>query len=361
MGRAHGRAQRLPGRAVVGPVHHRRRRDRLAVRPVPDLLLHLRAVPVRDRDGPARPLPRRLAHRGARPQRNRAAILHLIDRAACPYADLGATYTRADCGPLYDDLEINRGWVRNPLGTDTATGGLVGDRGPGGHAAPAVPSSSAAVVSGPQRAGDRGRGRRGRGRQRRRWRHDDRSAAGRSRCRPTRRPRDLTFRYSFAHDATSSRPMTLPGAAWRRRTGRGPPCSRCPGPPTNDDASLGGRHGVARGMGRPDDPPRRRRDRRGRTAWSRPPWTTSASASTRRPAPRVLSADHAAPWPPPPGPGGRWLALGPSVGDAREAAWATSTALRGVWNIVPTPFAPDGERGHGVDPGAGALRARRRA
>ena len=25
-----------------------------------------------------------------------------------------------------------------------------------------------------------------------------------------------------------------------------------------------------------------------------------------------------------------------------EAAWATSTALRGVWNIVPTPFAPDG-------------------
>ena len=28
-----------------------------------------------------------------------------------------------DCGPLYDDFEINRGWVRNPDGTDTATAG----------------------------------------------------------------------------------------------------------------------------------------------------------------------------------------------------------------------------------------------
>ncbi|MEO5964961.1 MAG: M14 family zinc carboxypeptidase [Candidatus Limnocylindrales bacterium] len=55
--------------------------------------------------------------------RNRTAILHLIDRASCPYADLGPDYVRADCGALYDDLEINRGWTRNEAGTDTATAG----------------------------------------------------------------------------------------------------------------------------------------------------------------------------------------------------------------------------------------------
>jgi hypothetical protein len=59
----------------------------------------------------------------AQTERNRSAILLLIDRAACPYAALGASATRADCGPLYDDLEINRGWQRDPDGTDTATSG----------------------------------------------------------------------------------------------------------------------------------------------------------------------------------------------------------------------------------------------
>ncbi len=61
---------------------------------------------------------------GPQTERNRAAILLLIDRAACPYATLGATARKANCGPLYDDLEINRGWVRNPFGTDTAVRGL---------------------------------------------------------------------------------------------------------------------------------------------------------------------------------------------------------------------------------------------
>ncbi len=60
----------------------------------------------------------------AQTERNRSAILLLIDRAACPYADLGAAAARKNCGPLYDDLEINRGWRRNPDGTDTATRGL---------------------------------------------------------------------------------------------------------------------------------------------------------------------------------------------------------------------------------------------
>ena len=54
--------------------------------------------------------------------RNRSALLYMIDKADCPYAPLGKT--KALCGPLYDDFEINRGWVRNPDGTDTATDGV---------------------------------------------------------------------------------------------------------------------------------------------------------------------------------------------------------------------------------------------
>src|SRR4051794_9475316 len=60
---------------------------------------------------------------GPQTERNRAAILHLISRAGCPYAALGADASRADCGPLFDDLEINRGWTRDPDSTDTATSG----------------------------------------------------------------------------------------------------------------------------------------------------------------------------------------------------------------------------------------------
>ncbi len=59
----------------------------------------------------------------AQTERNRAALLLLIDRAGCPYAALGSASAKANCGPLFDDLEINRGWVRDPFGTDTATSG----------------------------------------------------------------------------------------------------------------------------------------------------------------------------------------------------------------------------------------------
>jgi carboxypeptidase T len=54
-------------------------------------------------------------------QRNRAALLYLIDLAGCPYR---ASDTEvANCGPLYDDLEVDRGWAVDPFGEDTATGG----------------------------------------------------------------------------------------------------------------------------------------------------------------------------------------------------------------------------------------------
>lgn len=53
--------------------------------------------------------------------RNRAALLYLIDLAACPYRASGTQ--AANCGLLYDDLELSRGWTRDPSASDTATRG----------------------------------------------------------------------------------------------------------------------------------------------------------------------------------------------------------------------------------------------
>jgi hypothetical protein len=56
--------------------------------------------------------------------RNREALLYLIERADCPYEPLGATRTRLNCGPFFDDFEIARGgWRVDPDGTDTAVRG----------------------------------------------------------------------------------------------------------------------------------------------------------------------------------------------------------------------------------------------
>ena len=53
--------------------------------------------------------------------RNRSALLYVIDIGGCPYRAIAKT--TALCGPFYDDMEISRGWQRNPDGTDTATRG----------------------------------------------------------------------------------------------------------------------------------------------------------------------------------------------------------------------------------------------
>ena len=58
-----GGPERLRRQAVVRPLHHRRRPDRLDVREVPDLLVHLRAVPDGEGHGLGRPLPGRFADR----------------------------------------------------------------------------------------------------------------------------------------------------------------------------------------------------------------------------------------------------------------------------------------------------------
>ena len=58
---------------------------------------------------------------GPETARNRSAVLYLIDAAACPWRASGKA--GANCGPFYDDLEISRGWVVDPHGTDTASAG----------------------------------------------------------------------------------------------------------------------------------------------------------------------------------------------------------------------------------------------
>jgi carboxypeptidase T len=135
--------------------------------------------------------------------RNRGAILHLINRAACPYAALGADATRADCGPLYDDLEINRGWTRNAHGTDTATAGLWSITNPSGTTSNGVKQltttysgSKAMVTGGPAGASANT--------------YDLDGGTTTMRSRPIRLPSSassygpLTFRYYLAHGSTSS-------------------------------------------------------------------------------------------------------------------------------------------------------------
>jgi hypothetical protein len=55
----------------------------------------------------------------AQTARNREALLYLIDVADCPYQASGTQV--ANCGPLYDDLELQRGWTRDAFDEDTAT------------------------------------------------------------------------------------------------------------------------------------------------------------------------------------------------------------------------------------------------
>jgi len=55
--------------------------------------------------------------------RNKEAVLSLMERAWCPLAVLGTTVRAARCGAFDDDMEVSRGWTRDPDGTDTASGG----------------------------------------------------------------------------------------------------------------------------------------------------------------------------------------------------------------------------------------------
>ncbi len=54
-------------------------------------------------------------------ERNKDAILYLMEQAGCRYTIIGKD--RINCGPLFDDFEVARGWVVNPNGTDAVRGG----------------------------------------------------------------------------------------------------------------------------------------------------------------------------------------------------------------------------------------------
>jgi murein tripeptide amidase MpaA len=54
-------------------------------------------------------------------ERNKDAILYLMEQAGCRYAIIAKD--KLNCGPIFDDFEIWRGWVVNPDGTDTVRAG----------------------------------------------------------------------------------------------------------------------------------------------------------------------------------------------------------------------------------------------
>ena len=193
--------------------------------------------------------------------RNRQAILLLIDRAACPYATLGAGARQQDCGPLYDDLEINRGWSRDPKDTDTASSGLW-----------AVTNPAATTSHGPKQLGDAvsgsgalvtgaASGQEGRIERRRRRRHVDPQppdrAPGRSR---ELRPADLLLRVRPLRDLDDRRLLPGPGRGGGRHPHRRVRAARGADQPQRLVAI---RLGVAGRLRGPDDPSRDRREGRG--------------------------------------------------------------------------------------------------
>jgi len=85
---------------------------------------------------------------GPQTERNKAAILMLIEAAGCRYSVIGKA--AQDCGPLYDTFQTYGGWTANPLGTDTAKAGAWQRANPAATSRQAgtVPSGSNALVTG---------------------------------------------------------------------------------------------------------------------------------------------------------------------------------------------------------------------
>ena len=204
------------------PVHHRRRPDRLDVRPPPDLLVHLRAVPGRDADGLGRPLPARRADRGPDRPQPVARSCYLIDRAACPYAAVGARRRRQQLRAAVRRLRDRPRLERDRDGADTATAGRW-------------------VRANPEATDRRGRQAAGHGRTRAAGAGDRRRAGGAANAndvdggddddpqprdppRPPTRPTSARSRSAttFAHDANATDGRLAPGASSRPRTATGP-------------------------------------------------------------------------------------------------------------------------------------------
>jgi carboxypeptidase T len=60
---------------------------------------------------------------GRETRRNREAVLYLMGKAVCPYGALGSKSAKSNCGLLFDDFEIDRGWKVDARGADTASDG----------------------------------------------------------------------------------------------------------------------------------------------------------------------------------------------------------------------------------------------
>jgi hypothetical protein len=131
---------------------------------------------------------------GPQTERNKAAILMLIEAAGCRYSLIGKA--KQNCGPLYDDLETYGGWATNPLGTDTAKAGVWQRANPQATnwQLGRTTSGSVALVTGP-RAGSGASS------------HDVDGGVTTVRSTPIALPAEvgsLTFRFYLAHNATSS-------------------------------------------------------------------------------------------------------------------------------------------------------------
>jgi carboxypeptidase T len=131
---------------------------------------------------------------GRETERNKEAILYLIERAACPYSVLGKTKTH--CGPLFEDFEINRGWKRDRFGTDTAKAGAWqrADPEPTSRQLGTTTSGSKALVTGARAGGSASA-------------NDVDGGVTSVSSRLTQLPDpvgSLQFRYYFAHGANSS-------------------------------------------------------------------------------------------------------------------------------------------------------------
>ena len=250
-----GGDQRLHGDAVEQPVRHRRRRDRLGVRRTKRIFMYtMELYPSHSQVSTDRAvLPARREDRAARRERNKEAILMLIEAAGCPYAadrqgDPGlrpAVRHVRDLRRLDDEPARHRHGDRRRLAA----------RQPGrDHAARpgTMPSGSRGLVTGAE------------GRRRRAHSYDVdggvttvRSRAGR-RSRPT--TGSLTFRYYLAHSSNSSSARLLP----RLRRGRDREADhRQAGARGREHRppDLVDRERVDGAVGRPDGPDRLRRGR----------------------------------------------------------------------------------------------------
>jgi carboxypeptidase T len=132
--------------------------------------------------------------------RNKEAVLYLAERAGCPLGILGAAVRVARCGAFDDDLEVARGWVVNPDGTDTAVSGKFSRADPratlssGPKQLGNVPSGVRAFVTGALAGASANA--------------NDLDGLTTVRSAPIDLPvsigQKLTFRYVFAHDGRSS-------------------------------------------------------------------------------------------------------------------------------------------------------------